>query len=88
MRQKEIFLELVQNDRNIKSFKMLSELVPSGCMPMPLFKIVKRSKISFPAKDKVSGERYRTVGPLVTICETSLNIGTAKSTSVKTFNCP
>ena len=32
---KRIFLELVQNDGNSKSFKMLSELVPSGCMPMP-----------------------------------------------------
>ena len=31
---KGIFLELVQNDGNNKSFKMLSELVPSGCMPM------------------------------------------------------
>ena len=30
-----IFLELVQNDGNNKSFKMLPELVPSGCMPMP-----------------------------------------------------
>ena len=30
-----IFLELVQNDGNNKSFKMLPELVQSGCMPMP-----------------------------------------------------
>ena len=30
-----IFLELVQNDGNSKSFKMLQELVPSGFMPMP-----------------------------------------------------
>ena len=28
-------MELVQNDGNNKSFKMLPELVPSGCMPMP-----------------------------------------------------
>ena len=27
-----IFLELVQNDGNNKSFKMMPELVPSGCM--------------------------------------------------------
>ena len=33
---KGIFLELVQNDGNNKSFKMLPELVPTGCMPMPL----------------------------------------------------
>ena len=26
-------LELVQNDGDNKSFKMLPELVPSGCMP-------------------------------------------------------
>ena len=32
---KGIFLELVQNDGNNKSFKMLPELVPSCCMPMP-----------------------------------------------------
>ena len=32
---KGIFLELVQNDGNNKSFKMFPELVPSGCMPMP-----------------------------------------------------
>ena len=32
---KGIFLELVQNDGNNKSFKILPELVPSGCMPMP-----------------------------------------------------
>ena len=32
---KEVFLELVQNDWNNESFKMLPELVPSGCMPMP-----------------------------------------------------
>ena len=32
---KRIFLELIQNDGNNKSFKMLPELVPSGCMPMP-----------------------------------------------------
>ena len=32
---KGIFLELVLNDGNNKSFKMLPELVPSGCMPMP-----------------------------------------------------
>ena len=31
---KGIFLELVQNDGTNKSFKMLPELVPSGCMPM------------------------------------------------------
>ena len=30
-----IFLELIQNDGNNKSFKMLPELVPSGRMPMP-----------------------------------------------------
>ena len=38
---KGIFLELVQNDGNNKSFKMLPELVLSGCMPMPwgLFQI-------------------------------------------------
>ena len=36
MRQKGIFLELVQNDGNNRSFEMLPELnVPSGCMPMP-----------------------------------------------------
>ena len=29
------FLEFVQNDGNNKSFKMLPELVPSGCMSMP-----------------------------------------------------
>ena len=34
---KGIFLELVQNDGNNKSFKMLPELVPSGCIPMELF---------------------------------------------------
>ena len=28
-------MELIQNDGNNKSFKMLPELVPSGCMPMP-----------------------------------------------------
>ena len=32
---KGIFLELVQSDGNNKSFKMLPELVPSACMPMP-----------------------------------------------------
>ena len=32
---KRIFLELIQNDGNNKSFKMLPELVTSGCMPMP-----------------------------------------------------
>ena len=32
---------------------MLLELVPSGCMPMPW--------------GEMSGERYRTVGPLVVI---------------------
>ena len=32
---KGIFLELVQNDGNNKNFKMLPELVPSDCMPMP-----------------------------------------------------
>ena len=32
---KGIFLELVQNDGNSKSFKMLPELVPSCCMPLP-----------------------------------------------------
>ena len=32
---KRIFLEFVQNDGNNKSFKMLPELEPSGCMPMP-----------------------------------------------------
>ena len=32
---KGIFLELVLNDGNNKSFKMLPELVPNGCMPMP-----------------------------------------------------
>ena len=32
---KGIFLELVQNDGNNKSFEMLSDFVPSGCMPMP-----------------------------------------------------
>ena len=30
-----MFLELVQNDGNNKSFKMLPERIPSGCMPMP-----------------------------------------------------
>ena len=30
-----IFLELVQNDGNNKSFKMPHELVPSGCIPLP-----------------------------------------------------
>ena len=30
-----IFLELVQNNGNNKSFKKLPLLVPSGCMPMP-----------------------------------------------------
>ena len=34
MRRKGFFLELVQNDGNNKSFKMLPELLPSGCMPM------------------------------------------------------
>ena len=58
---KGIFLVLVQNDGNNKSFKMLPELVPSGCMPMPC------GKISFPAHDQVSGERYRTVGTLIII---------------------
>ena len=52
-------MELVQNDKNNKSFKMLPELVPSGCMSMPWG--------SFPAQDQVSGERYRTVGLLVII---------------------
>ena len=28
-------MELVQNDGNNKSFKMLPEFVPSGCMSMP-----------------------------------------------------
>ena len=32
---KGIFLELVQNDGNNKNFKMLPELVPSRCTPMP-----------------------------------------------------
>ena len=32
---KGIFLELVQNNENNKSFKMLQEFVQSGCMPMP-----------------------------------------------------
>ena len=31
---KGIFLELVQNGGNNKTFKMLPELVPSGCVPM------------------------------------------------------
>ena len=56
-----IFLELVQNDGNNKSFKMLSELVPNGCMPMPW------GKMSFLAQDQVSGDRYRTVGRLIII---------------------
>ena len=30
-------MELVQNDGNNESFKMLPELVPSGFMPMPSF---------------------------------------------------
>ena len=34
---KGIFLELIQNDGNNKSFKMLLDLVPNGCMPMPFF---------------------------------------------------
>ena len=34
---KGIFLKL-KNDGNNKSFKMLQELVPSGCMPRALFK--------------------------------------------------
>ena len=34
---KGIFLELEQNDGNKKSFKMLPDLVPGGCMPMPCF---------------------------------------------------
>ena len=33
---KGIFRELVQNYANNKSFKMLLELVPSGCVSMPL----------------------------------------------------
>ena len=32
---KGIFLELVQNDRNNKRFKMLPERVPHGCIHMP-----------------------------------------------------
>ena len=61
---------MVQTDGNNKSLKMLPKLVPSGCMPMPwgyiyMFEIVKKCKISLPAQDQLSGERYRTVGPLV-----------------------
>ena len=48
---------------------MLPVLVPGGCMPCPgaiyMVEIVKKCKISLPAQDQVSGERYRTVGPLV-----------------------
>ena len=29
------------------------------------FEIVKKCKISHPSQDQVSGERYRTVGPLI-----------------------
>ena len=35
---KGIFLEVVQNDGNNKSFKMLPELVPNGCMLGTFFK--------------------------------------------------
>ena len=58
---KGIFLELVQNGEINKSFKVLPELVPSYCLPMSW------DKISFPAQEQVSGERYRTIGPLVII---------------------
>ena len=57
---KGIFPELVQNDGNNKSFKMLPELVPSGCMPVHWgyiqFEIVKKCKISLPALHQVSSE--------------------------------
>ena len=64
MHAKGIFLELVQNNGNNKSFKMLPELVQSGPGAIFMFEIVKKCKISLPAKDQLSGERYRTVGPL------------------------
>ena len=47
---------------------MLPEHVPSGIMPMPWgyihVEIVKNCKISLPAQDQLSAERYRNVGPL------------------------
>ena len=36
-----------------------------GAIYMHMLEIVKKCKISLPAPDQVSGERYRTFGPLV-----------------------
>ena len=40
-------------------------MLPECYIPMPMFEIVKKCKISLSALDQVAGEHYRTVGPLV-----------------------
>ena len=51
----------------IKALKCCQNLNQVVVCPgaIEMFEIVKRCKISLPAQDQLSGERYRTVGPLV-----------------------
>ena len=49
-------------------YKMIGIMKALNCM----FEIVKKCKISLPVHDQVSGERYRTIGPLVYICDVGL----------------
>ena len=48
---------------------MLPKLALSACMPYPwaiyMFEIVKKCKMSLSGQNQLSGEHYRTVGPLV-----------------------
>ena len=53
----------------IKALKCCQNLYQVVVCPCPgaiyMFEIVKKCTISLPAQDQLSGERYRTVGPLV-----------------------
>ena len=69
MRQKGSFWNWYNMMGIIKALKSCQNLYQVVVCPYPeaiyMFEIVKKCKISLPAKDQVSGERYRTVGHLV-----------------------
>ena len=69
MRQKGSFWNWYKMMGMIKAFKCSQNLYQDVVCPCPgaiyMFEIVQKCKISLLAQDQLSGERYKTVGPLV-----------------------
>ena len=75
----------------IKALKCCQNLYQVVVCPCPgaiyMFEIVKKCKISLPAQDELSGEHYRTVGPLVSDCSGSVSALHKKGPGSRGWGC-